>query len=334
MTTISNIDNSIKHSLQPFTFINKINDNTCYAAKPIKDIHQIYELIKEYVQTFPNLFPKWISYETAINIVLCLFIKVDKPFTKYTKINNNLVGRYQVFYTDGKPMIDCTYNIKGQRHGCYKTWDKNQLQTTHIHYNNGQLHGQYYRLHNNSECIMTEYQYGKIHGEYRLYQQDRTIISHYKNGILHGQYLEIQDEWYLPFISAICRKYIMYQDGKRHGKCIILYTDITHQNGRKLPFTSLITNIAYYYDDKPHGPYFSRNKFNGKIDCQVNYYQGSLHGICKIWNYKHRHYITCRFEYGKLLSEFCYKYQNQVYLKNFINTNLTLWEIMNYNWDV
>jgi len=297
------------------------------------------DIVYEYVNTFPNLFPSCICKDLQIEILMFNVKKVDTIDTKYITINNKIVGRFQK-YEYNRLLLERFYNIYHRLHGPYKRWNHTGQLIENGTYVNGQLHGPYFEINIYGRLIKTRYQYGKIHGTYTMYRrthlngqiqsnivtrfnmingikQGRQIyystkddinIQYYKDGELHGCSIQltkiIQSEY-----RYIKKTKTQYSNGKRHGKFMVIYTNVQPNRINddyelaRLPIgprTNYILYVGYYQDGKLHGPYTQYFLFSNKIKIQTYYHHGSIHGPCKIWNDKYNQYITYKYEYGML----------------------------------
>lgn len=129
------------------------------------------------------------------------------------------------------------YNVlpSGQLHGEYKIYSGTKLCTI-ANYQYGKKHGLYTIYDTNGDIKLTyDYKNDEIDGERREYYNGILIVvSSYKNSVKHGKHTEYyHDEAHSIYVEC------QYVDGKRHGYFFKYYTDhmieeyLIYKNGIK-----------------------------------------------------------------------------------------------------
>ena len=176
--------------------------------------------------------------------------------------------RYKRFQRDGDPESEEVFDLKGRKHGVFRTWfcskQKKGKLASAIHYANGQLHGPYKKWDQRHDTTRVEgaYENGKKVGPWTL----------------HSGGLLMQESAYV--------------NGKREG----LVKDYWHNHGR-------IKHKTVYKDGRVEGTSEGYDYKTGKVTQRTLLKDGNRHGPDVRWDVSGKIYSVLYFYKGRHVGE-------------------------------
>lgn len=254
-------NNHFDNFIYTTTYSIKNKEYKAIVDKKIKDINKFVGLFNDKWQEIMTIN----SWDSSDKIQSTYFH--DKKFQGYGEIvNDQLVGKWEFYDSEGKHLSHGTYDDNGNKIGAWE-WKYNTGITKEVaHYKKGKLYGENKEFFENGKVkYIAHYKNDSLQGNYKLYNNKGSLIQdkNFKKGLLEGSYNSFHK------VGKLTPKYkIEFEKGEQNGV-------FTEQNAEgTLVFTALKVNGGVQGDEELFYD-------SGIVKSVSNYKEGEFEGSSK-----------------------------------------------------